>query len=84
MPLTVFDSKGIPAHRRERIEAAVTAGGKHVREPYEGWIVTDPLRGDVRLIITGPHGFERRAMFSVDEDSAEITRRVRETIDDES
>jgi hypothetical protein len=34
MPLTVFDTKGIPAHRRERIEAAVTAGGKHVRELY--------------------------------------------------
>jgi hypothetical protein len=32
----------------------------------------------------GPHGFERRAVFSVDEDSAEITRRVRETIDDQS
>jgi hypothetical protein len=63
MPLTVFDTKGIPAHRRERIEAAVTAGGKHVRELYEGWIATDPFRGDVRVIITGPHGFERRAGF---------------------
>ena len=83
MPLTVFDSKGIPAHRRERIEAAVTAGGRHVREQYEGWIATDPFRGEVRVIITGPHGFERRAGFSVDEDPAEITRRVRETIDDE-
>ena len=83
MPLTVFDTKGIPAHRRERIEAAVTAGGKHVRKLYEGWIATDPLRGDVRVIITGPHGFERRAAFALDEDPAEITRRVRETIDDE-
>jgi hypothetical protein len=27
MPLTVFDIKGIPGHRRERIEAAVVAGG---------------------------------------------------------
>ena len=80
MPQTVFDSKGIPAHRRERIEAAVTAGGKHVRELYEGWIATEPFRGDVRVIITGPHGFERRAGFSLDEDPAEITRRVRETI----
>jgi hypothetical protein len=35
------------------------------------------------VTITGPHGFERRAGFSVDEDPAEITRRVRETIDDE-
>jgi hypothetical protein len=29
MPLTIFDTKGIPAMRRERIEAAVTAAGKH-------------------------------------------------------
>jgi len=35
------------------------------------------------VIITGPHDFERRAAFSVDEDPAEISRRVRETIDDE-
>jgi hypothetical protein len=31
MPLTLFDSKGIPAHRRERIEAAVTAGARELR-----------------------------------------------------
>ena len=84
MPLTVFDSKGIPAHRRERIEAAVTAGGKHALGLYEGWIATDRFRGDVRVIITGPHGFERRAAFALDEDPAEITRRVRQTIDDDS
>jgi hypothetical protein len=28
MPLTVFDVKGMPGHRRERIEAAVVADGK--------------------------------------------------------
>jgi hypothetical protein len=33
MPLTVFDMKGIPGHRRERIEAAVVAGGRHVSGP---------------------------------------------------
>jgi hypothetical protein len=27
MPLTVFGAKGVPAMRRERIEAAVEAGG---------------------------------------------------------
>ena len=32
MPLTVFDCKGIPATRRERIVAAVEAGGKHLRD----------------------------------------------------
>jgi len=36
MSLIIFDCKGIPATRRERIEIAVVAGGKHVKEPYEG------------------------------------------------
>jgi hypothetical protein len=34
MPLTVFDTKGVPATRRERIEAAVEAGGKHIGAPH--------------------------------------------------
>jgi hypothetical protein len=57
VPLTVFDCKGIPATRREGIEAAVIAGGKHVAGPHEAWIAADPARGDVRVIITGPLGF---------------------------
>ena len=42
MPLTVFQVKGIPGHRRERIESAVVAGGRHVLAPHEAWIVLDP------------------------------------------
>ncbi|HUO29800.1 MAG TPA: hypothetical protein VMU80_11330 [Bryobacteraceae bacterium] len=84
MPLTIFDCKGIPTIKRASIEAAVVAGGKHLSAPYEGWIATDPMRGFVRVIITGPRGFERRAAFPVDEQACEITRRVRETIDDEA
>jgi hypothetical protein len=30
MPITVFDVKGVFGHRRERIEAAIVAGAKHV------------------------------------------------------
>jgi len=41
MPLTVFDTKGVPATRRERIEAAVDAAGKHVTGPHEAWISAD-------------------------------------------
>jgi hypothetical protein len=37
MPLIVFDCKGISATRRERIETAVKAGGRHVKEPYEAF-----------------------------------------------
>jgi hypothetical protein len=84
VPLTVFDCKGIPATRRERIEAAVTAGGKHLHGPHEAWIAADPFRGDVRVIITGPQGFERYVAFAMNEDSSEISRRVRETIEEET
>ena len=84
MPLTVFDCKGIPAARRESMEAAVTAGGKHFSASYEAWIAADPLRGDVRVIITGPRGFERYVAFGMNEDFFEISRRVRETIEEET
>ena len=82
MPLLVFDCKGIPATRRERIETAVEAGGRHVKEQCEGWIASDPFRGGVRVVITGPQGFERAVLFALDEDPAVITERVREAIDE--
>ena len=82
MPLTVFDIKGIPGHRRERIEAAVVAGGKHVSGPHEAWIAADPFRGGFKVLITGPHGFERTVTFKIDDDPAVIAERVRETLED--
>ena len=82
MPLIVFDCKGIPATRRDRIEAAVEAGGRHVKEQYEGWIAADSFRGGVRVLITGPEGFERTVLFALDEDPAVITERVRATINE--
>ena len=82
MPLIVFDCKGIPATRRGRMQVAVEAGGRHVNEQYEGWIAADPFRGGVRVVITGPQGFERTVVFALDEDPAVITERVRETIDE--
>ena len=56
MSLTVLDCKGIPGTRRERIEAAVEAGGKHLSVSYEAWIAADPLRGGVRMLITERKG----------------------------
>ena len=44
----------------------------------------DPFRGDVRVVITAPHGFERHAAFAMNEDPSEISRRVRETIEEEA
>jgi hypothetical protein len=36
----------------------------------------------VKVLITGPHGFERTLSFAVDEDPAVIQERVRETVED--
>ena len=73
MPITVFDIKGVPGNRRERLEAAVVAGGTHARGPHEAWIAADPFRGGVRLPITGAHGFQREVAFATDEEPAVIT-----------
>ena len=82
MPITVFDVRGVPGHRRERIEAAVVTGGRHVSLPYEAWIVADPFKGGFRLLITGPHGFERTVTLAIDDDPAVIADRVRETLEE--
>jgi hypothetical protein len=82
VPITVFDVKGIPATRRERIETAVEAAGRHLTAPHEAWIAADPLRGWVRVLITGPHGLERAVLFPVDEDPGFITERLRAVLED--
>jgi hypothetical protein len=58
MPVTVFDIKGVPGRRRERIEAAVIAGGKHTEGPHEAWIAADTFKGGFLVLITGSRGFE--------------------------
>jgi hypothetical protein len=82
VPLIVFDTKGIPGIRRERIVAAVEAGGRHIKDAYEAWINTDPFHGGVRVLITGPLGVERTVQFAIGEDPSEITERVRATLDE--
>jgi hypothetical protein len=82
MPLTVFDCKGIPASRRARIEGAVVAASRNLSQPYEAWIAADLPRGAVRVMITGPQGFDRTVTFDLAEDPAVITQRIRETIED--
>ena len=83
MPITVFDTKGIPGNRRERIEAAVVAGGANTSAPYEAWILADPFRGGFKVLITGPQCFQRTAVFATDEEPTTIKERVRETIEEE-
>ena len=72
MPPVVFPIKGVPRARRERIEAAVVAGGRHATGPHEAWIAADPFNGGFRVLITGPHGFERTVTFAIDDDPAVI------------
>jgi hypothetical protein len=82
VPITVFDTKGIPATRRERIEAAVVAAARQLTAPHEAWIAADPFRGGFKVLITGPHGMERTAAFAIDDDPRVITARIRETLED--
>ena len=82
MPLLVFETKGIPATRRERIEVAVEAGGIHASGNYQAWISADPFRGGVRVLIMGPQGFERTVQFAIDENESEIKERVRATLEE--
>jgi hypothetical protein len=82
MPLTVFDIKGVPGTRRERIEAAVVAGDRHARGPHEAWIAADPFKAGFRILITGPQEFERTVIFATDDDPAEIAERVCETLEE--
>jgi len=82
MPLTVFDIKSVPSNRRERIEAAVVAGGRRASGPHEAWIAADPFKGGFRVLITGPRGFERSVIFAIDDDPAEVAERVRETLEE--
>jgi len=81
MPITIFDCKGISATERERIQTAVEAGGKHLSASYEVLISSYPFRGGVRVLITGPNGFDRAVGFALDEDPAVIKERVRQTLE---
>jgi len=50
----------------------VEAAGDHAAQSYEGWIAAGSFRGGVRLLITGPRGFERTVAFARDEASKRI------------
>jgi hypothetical protein len=81
LPLTVFDCKGIPTSRCARIEAAVVAAGRNLPQPYEAWIAANIPRGAVRVMITGPDGFDRTVTFDLAEEPAVIMQRIRETME---
>jgi hypothetical protein len=47
VPIGERTSKGIPAHRCERIEAAVLAGGWRAFGSHEAWIAAGVFKGGV-------------------------------------
>jgi hypothetical protein len=55
----------------------VVAGGRHTTGLHEAWIAADPFKGGFRVLITGPHGFERTVTFEIDDDPVAIAERVR-------
>ena len=60
----------------------MVVGGRHTTSPHEAWIAADPFTGGFRVLITGPHGFERALTFAIDDDPAVIAERVRETLEE--
>ena len=82
MPLTIFSTKGLSGSRRERIETAIIAGGKHTSGPHEAWIAADPFKDGYQLRMTGQQEFERNVIFALHDDPAGITKRVRQTLED--
>jgi hypothetical protein len=40
-----------------------------------------PFKGGFRVLITGGNGFERTVTFAIDDDTALIAERVRETLE---
>lgn len=75
-------SKASQAPGVNAFKVAVVAGGRHATGPHEAWIAADPFNGGFRVLITGPHGFERTVTFAIDDDPAVITERVRETMEE--
>ena len=64
MLLTVFDIRGVPCTRRERIDATIVARTAHIAGQDEAWIAADILKGAFRVVITGPEASERTATFA--------------------
>jgi hypothetical protein len=77
----VFEIEGISATRREAIEAAIEAAGRHLSSPHEAWISADPPRGGFRVLVTGPHGLERAVSFAMDEEPGVITAHLRAVLE---
>lgn len=52
------------------------------RGPHEAWIAAEPSNGGFRVLITGPHGFQRTVTLGIADVPAMIGERVRETLEE--
>ncbi|GEM_PF-1625041 len=78
--ITVVDVKGVPSHRRDCVEAAITAAGSILSEDHEAWVVPARRPPAYSVRITGPRGFYREIRFGGPETEAEIADTIRQAI----
>ncbi len=52
----------------------MVAAGKHLQEPDEAWISTDPFRSGVRVNDHRPAGLQRQSAFAIDDQPAALRR----------
>ena len=77
---SITDINGIPGTRREQVTAAILAGGQHLSEGYEAWIVAARRPPGYALRVIGPRGFYREVKFAGHETAAEITESTRRAL----
>jgi len=63
VPITIFDTKRIPAN---------ASGGKHVTRHPKPALPSIPLKGGVRVVLALLERFQRNLLFAPDGDTAEI------------
>ena len=60
----------------------MVAGGRSVSAPHEAWVSAVP-GGRVKVLLTGPFGFQRQVIFPLAEEPGVIAELVRRTLEDE-
>ena len=73
MPITIVDCRGLSGARRQHVEAAIVAAGRGTPSQHEAWVASDRFPEGLRVMITGPSGFDRMILFPVTEEPGMIT-----------
>ena len=77
---SILEIHGIPRSSRDRVTAAMMAGGEHLPEGYEGWIVPARRPPGYALRVIGPRGFYREIKFTGHESEDQITVCTRQAL----